>query len=133
MRKYIKTLAALVAAALVTAAVGLGALRGVERSAQDALFQRRGVPTGEIVLIGIDEETLAELGPYGPSYRGAMAYALQALAADPENLPAVVAIDVLYEGYSGSQADERLAQAAEKLGYLSRAEAEKLLDPRKMV
>ncbi|MBO4926117.1 MAG: SpoIIE family protein phosphatase [Clostridia bacterium] len=113
IRKY---LIPLLAAAAVTALAAVGVLYRMDKWTQDWLFQQRGVPSRDIVLIGIDEETLSELGPYGPNYRSVMAFALEKLASDPEMLPAAVAIDVLYEGESGSQADEKLAQAAEKLG-----------------
>ena len=113
IRKY---LIPLLAAAAVTALAAVGVLYRMDKWTQDWLFQQRGVPSRDIVLIGIDEETLSELGPYGPNYRSVMAFALEKLASDPEKLPAAVAIDVLYEGESGSQADEKLAQAAKKLG-----------------
>ena len=116
MKKQKTLLCALAAALLATAIIASGALNRVDKWVQDALFQRRGVPSSDIILIGIDEETLAELGPYGPGYRKVMAYALEQLASDPENLPAAVAIDVLYEGESTQEADARLAAAAEKLG-----------------
>ena len=111
-----KALLPLLAALLVVLLIASGALLRVDRWVQDWLYQQRGAPSGEIVLIGIDEETLAELGPYGPSYRTYAAYALQALNADPEKKPAVVAIDILYEGLSGTAADEQLAEAAADLG-----------------
>ena len=110
-----KSLLPFLAALLVLILIAGGALHRVDRWVQDALYQQRGVPAGEIVIIGIDGETLAELGPYGPGYRSFMAYALQELSADPENLPAVVAVDVLYEGESGTAADSQLAQAAAAL------------------
>ncbi len=114
--RRLKYLIPLLAVIAVTAVIAAGALQRVDKWAQDALFQHRSVPSGDIILIGIDEETLTELGPYGPSYRQVMAYALEKLASDPDRLPAAVAIDVLYEGESGTQADEKLARAAEKLG-----------------
>ena len=116
MKNIRKILIALIAALVVTAVLATGVLNRVDKWVQDLLYQQGGVPSNEIMLIGIDEETLAELGPYGPNYRNFMAYALEKLASDPENLPAVVAIDVLYEGESGTVADEKLANAAEKLG-----------------
>ena len=106
----------LLAAAAVLALIASGALHRVDRWAQDWMYQQPGVPSSDILIIGIDEETLSELGPYGPSYRGIMAYALEKLASDPEKLPAAVAIDILYEGESGTAGDEQLAAAAEKLG-----------------
>ena len=106
----------LAAALLVTAVIGAGALGRVDRWMQDWLFQRPGVTSPDIVIIGIDEYAFDELGPYNTWDRNVMASALEALASDPENLPAAVAIDVLYTGHSTEQADERLVAAAEKLG-----------------
>ena len=114
--KLRKILYPLLAAAAVLALVGSGALHRLDRWVQDWMYQQGGVPSPDIVLIGIDEETLAELGPYGPGYRSIMAYALEKLAQDPEKRPAAVAIDVLYEGESGTAGDAQLAAAAEKLG-----------------
>ena len=118
MKKIRKYLIPVLAAGIVTGLIAAGTLLRLDRWVQDWLYQRRGVPSPEIVLIGIDEETLAELGPYGPGYRTFMAYALEELAADPENQPAVVAIDVIYEGESDSGADEKLAAAAAKLDHV---------------
>ena len=104
------------AALLVTAVIGAGALSRVDRWWQDWLFQNPGVTSPDIVIIGIDEYAFEELGPYNTWDRNVMASALEALASDPENKPAVVAIDVLYTGHSTAQADERLVQAASELG-----------------
>lgn len=92
------------------------ALRRVDRWTQDWLFQRPGVPSREIVIIGIDETAFDFFGPYNTWDRNIMASALEALTADPENLPAAVDLDVLYAGNTSEQADERLARAAEALG-----------------
>ena len=83
----------------------------VDRWVQDWLFQRPGVTSGNIVIIGIDEEALDILGPYHTWTREIVAQALEALSADPEKKPAVTAIDILYSGNISSQADERLAEA----------------------
>ena len=93
-----------------------GALHYLDRQAQDALYQGQGRASNDIIIIGIDNETLAELGTYGPNYRTYVSYALEKLASDPDHLPAVVAIDVLYEGETGSDVDEQLARSAAKLG-----------------
>ena len=116
MKEIRKILIPIAAALAVTAAIAAGTLHRLDRWVQDWLYQQRGTPSGEIVIIGIDEETLSELGPYGPTYRTVAAYALEKLASDPEKLPAAVAIDVLYEGESGTAGDAKLAEAAAKLG-----------------
>ena len=113
LRRYWIPLAAVLAVVVLIAA---GTFHRLDRWVQDWLYQQRGAPSGEIIIIGIDETTLAELGPYGPGYRSYMAGALQMLAADPEKLPAAVCVDILYEGESGTKADAQLAAAAEKLG-----------------
>ena len=112
MKKIWKILLPLAAALAVIVMIAAGMLHRLDRWAQDWLYQQRGTPSGEIIIIGIDEETLSELGPYGPSYRAVMAYALDRLASDPEKRPAAVAVDVLYEGESGTAADGQLAAAA---------------------
>ena len=101
-RTWLPVLSALIVVALVSA----GTLHRLDRWVQDWLYHQRGTPSGEIVIMGIDEETQAELGPYGPNYRTVAAYALEKLASDPDCLPAAVAVDILSEGESGA-ADER--------------------------
>ena len=109
-------LIALAAALAVTAIIGWGALYRVDKWVQDWLYQRPGVTSGDIVILGIDEEAIDILGPYNTWDRNVIASVLEALAADPENKPAVTAIDVLYAGQSSPEADDRLAKAAEELG-----------------
>ena len=116
MRKRKQLLYPLIASAVVIAMIGAGFLRREDRWAQDWLFQKQGVTSPEILIIGIDEEALAELGPYQTWDRNVMASALEALASDPAKKPAVTAIDVLYAGHTSEEADLRLAAAARELG-----------------
>lgn len=109
-------LAPLAAALAVTVCIGVGALQRVDRWTQDWFFQRPGVASTDIVIVGIDEYALSVLGPYNTWDRNIMAAALEELAADPENRPAAVALDVLYIGHSTQEADARLAKAAGDLG-----------------
>ncbi len=109
---------ALAAALVVTALAGFGALKRVDKWAQDVLYQRPGVTSSNIVIIGIDEDTLEEFGPYNSWDRSLMAAALEVLAADPEHQPAVTAVDVLYAGESDAAADERLVSAASALNHI---------------
>ncbi len=107
----------LVGATLVTAICGSGILHKPDRWVQDMLFQHEKVTSGDIVIIGIDEDALGELGPYNTWDRNVMASALEALASDPDKRPAVVAIDTLYSSESSNpEADARLAAAAAELG-----------------
>ena len=116
MKKAAKFVFPAAAALLVTILIGAGVLQRLDRWTQDRFFQHPGVTSRDIVIIGIDEAAFSELGPYNTWDRNVMASALEALASDPDNLPAVVAIDVLYFGHTSDQADERLTKAAEALG-----------------
>ena len=106
---------ALFGAVLVVVLAGAGALKRLDRWVQDLLFQRPGAVPADIVVIGIDEEALTRLGGYGTWDRNIMAQALEALSADPERLPAVVAIDTLYVGETEPEADAHLTEAVRSL------------------
>ena len=116
MKKYGKYLFSLAAALLLTVLTGLGALRRADKWAQDWFFQKPGVSSGDIIIIGIDDDALAELGPYHTWSREIIASVLEKLAEDPEKKPAVTALDILYAGKSSASADSRLAAAAGALG-----------------
>ena len=108
-------LIALAAALAVTLIAGAGVLRRLDKWVQDRLFQQQNITSSDIVIIGITEKDLAEFGPYHSWSRNIMASALETLAADPNHLPAVVAVDTLYAGETDPDADTRLAHAAESL------------------
>ena len=109
----ISLLASLAVTLLIAAG---GVLDRVDLWAQDSWFQSDKALDGEIIVIGIDDASLEELGPYNTWDRTYMAAALEKLAEDPDMKPAVVAIDTLYIEESTPEADERLAKAAEQLG-----------------
>ena len=100
IKKAKSYLIALAFALAVTAIIGWGALYRVDKWVQDWLYQRPGVTSSDIVILGIDEEAIDILGPYNTWDRNVIASVLEVLAADPENKPAVTAIDVLYAGQS---------------------------------
>lgn len=114
---------AFVVAFLITAFSLNNGLYRLDRWMEDALFQRPGITSGKVVVIGIDEQALEEFGPFQSWDRNIMASALEQLASDPKNMPAVVAIDTLYSGETDKEADERLAAAAKKLGCVVTADA----------
>ncbi|MBR7090768.1 MAG: adenylate/guanylate cyclase domain-containing protein [Lachnospiraceae bacterium] len=109
----ISILASLAVTLLIAAG---GVLDRVDLWAQDSWFQSDKALDGEIIVIGIDDKSLEELGPYNTWDRTYMAAALEKLAEDPEMKPAVVAIDTLYIEESSPEADGRLADAAAELG-----------------
>lgn len=109
----ISLLSSLVLTLLIAAG---GVLDRVDLWAQDSWFQNDKALDGEIIVIGIDDKSLEELGPYNTWDRTYMAAALEKLAEDPDMKPAVVAIDTLYIEESTPEADGRLADAAAELG-----------------
>ncbi len=116
-----KTINQILISILASAAVALliaaaGVLSRLDLWMQDAWYQSPRALDGQIIVIGIDEQALEEIGPYGSWDRNVMAAALEKLAEDPDKKPAVVAIDTLYTGESDPEADARLAEAADKLG-----------------
>ena len=68
----------LAGATLLTAVAATGLWRTPDRWAQDELFQKVSANSGDIVIIGIDEAALSELGPYYSWDRNVMASALEA-------------------------------------------------------
>ena len=82
----------------------------LEYMAQDGLYQRAGVVPDNIKIIAIDEETLAELGPYSNWDRSYFAALLEILNSDAQNAPTVIGIDVLFSGTDYSETDAYLAE-----------------------
>ena len=109
----ISLLASLLLTLLVAAG---GVLDRVDLWAQDSWFQSAKALDGEIIVIGIDDKSLEDLGPYNTWDRNIMASALEKFAEDPDMKPAVIAIDTLYTESATPEEDERLAAAAESLG-----------------
>ncbi len=102
--------------AVIALAAYFGVFFRLDQWAADGLYQNPQPTSGRIMVVGIDEKALKELGPYQNWTRDNVAQALEYLASDPDNMPAVVAIDTLYSGESGdADADEHLAKAAAAL------------------
>ena len=97
---------------IYTFAIYFKVLNRADKWIQDAFYQRPRAISGDVVIIGIDDESIEQLGPYNTWDRHVMASALEALSKDPENLPSVVAIDTLYSGGTDPEADRHLAGAA---------------------
>ncbi len=116
MKKYRTIFAALLTAGALTLLAGLGVLNAPDYTVSDALYQHRSATGGEVVLIGIDDRAIDELGPYGQWTREIMAMVLDALNASEDCRPAAIGIDVLYTGESLPDLDEWLADAAGQYG-----------------
>ncbi len=114
-RTYQNVLLILAIALAFTLTAYLGLYNRIDKWVQDTVFQRPQAVSGDVVVIGIDDDSLERLGPYNTWDRNVMATALRQLASDPENVPVVVAIDTLYTGTTTEDADANLVSAAAAL------------------
>ena len=116
MGKYRKFLIMALAAGLVTALMASGVLDHADLAVSDRFYQSRSASDGEIVLVGIDQKALEDIGPYSQWGRDVMAAALAALNESESCRPAVIAMDVLYSGETDGAGDARLAEEAGRYG-----------------
>ena len=107
---------ALIWATVITLLCFLKVFRRPELWLEDTLYQQQVSLESDVIIIGIDDNDIKNFGPYNTWNRSIMAQVLEALGSDPDNLPAVVAIDIMYSGTSDPESDKRLAAAAAKLG-----------------
>ncbi|WP_022768264.1 adenylate/guanylate cyclase domain-containing protein [Butyrivibrio sp. NC2007] len=110
-KTYQKALIILTIAFIYALVTYLGLFNRIDKWIQDYVFQQPKAVTGNVVVIGIDDDSLEELGAYNTWGRGNMAAALSELAQDKDNLPAVVAIDTLYTGTTAAKQDDSLVSA----------------------
>ncbi len=109
-------LCALAAAACFTLLMGTGLLAKPDLAASDALYQSSRASEEYIVIVGIDQQALEELGPFGQWGRDVMARVLDALNQSEECRPAAIGLDILFTGETDPEADSLLAKAAGKYG-----------------
>ncbi len=107
-----QVLCALAAAALLTAAAVSGVLDRADQTVSDAWYQKPSASNGDIVLVGIDQKALEDIGPFQNWGRDTMAMVIEALNASEDCHPAVIAIDVLYAGETTPEKDAWLSEAA---------------------
>lgn len=100
-----------ICAGIFTIAAASGLFYGMDNRLSDALYQERRGTDDRIVLVGIDQRALEELGPFGTWDRSVLARAVSYLNQG-EVRPAVIGLDVLLAGETGSEGDLLLAEAA---------------------
>jgi len=116
-KMIIRVVAALLASGFFCLIAGMGILERPDNVLSDLLYQQERPTDGQIIVVGMDQRALDELGPM-PWPRSYMADAIDFLCSDPEGRkPAVIGIDTLYVGESGNaDADQALADSAEEAG-----------------
>lgn len=93
-----------------------GIAKNAESSVEDSMYQKAGVPNPDIFVIGIDEETLSEYGPFDQWSRTKIAELINVLNEDPKYAPSVIALDIGYYGHKTPDADDPLVEAARNAG-----------------
>ncbi len=81
----------------------------VSNSVNDKVYQRPEYPDERIVIIGIDDYAIAEFGTW-PWSRDILAQAVAYLNSDPQNMPAVIGIDIVFDSDGDQQADANFAE-----------------------
>lgn len=109
-------LAALAIVALMTLSAGLGLLDQADWTVSDAWYQDPLMFDGDIVLVGIDQRAIEDIGPYDEWGREIVAMAIEYLNESEDCRPAAICLDVLYIGESTPESDAWLAGAAAEYG-----------------
>lgn len=97
---------------LILAAQLAGVFGSADWRLQDYHYQKGGLVSPEIYVIGIDEETMLEYGSWQNWSRTGTAELLAVLNGNPDTAPAVIGLDIGFFGEGDREADEALAQAA---------------------
>lgn len=87
-------------------------LFAVDSMFADMLYQHPRVPNDRIAVIGIDDKTLSELGPFNTWDRSISANIIKQLNSNPKAHPAAIGMDIMYFDESNPEADQSLVEAA---------------------
>lgn len=79
----------------------------------DLVYQQLRPINRDIVIIGVDEETLNEYGSFSTWSREETAHLLEILYEDPATEPLLVGIDFIFQGEKDPAEDERLVKACQ--------------------
>lgn len=112
MKKVIKNiLISLIFALTFFAFSYFNVLPQVDLRLTDNLYSKLRTPSQDIVIIGIDENTLTEYGAFSTWSRNKVGDLINLLFADKNNHPAVVGVDILFQGDIDEEIDNKLANA----------------------
>ena len=120
----LRAIDALIAAAIFTSAAAWGFFDDIDAVVDDRLYQYPGEKSSDIVVIGIDADTLDELGTLSHWSRRNLAHAIE-LMDEGESKPAVIGVDLLLTGSNKNdiEGDRILAKTVEKYGNVVMASA----------
>lgn len=98
-------------AGIFTIAAASGLFYEMDNRLSDALYQERRGTDARIAIVGIDQRSLEELGPFVTWDRRILAQTVSYLNQG-DIRPAVIGLDVLLAGETGTEGDLLLAEAA---------------------
>ena len=109
-------------AALMTAIAAAGWLDDIDCRVSDWLYQKSSATDSDIVVVGIDSETLSARGPLSTWLRRDIATLIERLNEAP---PAVIGMDFLFTGESSNapEVDAHLAEVVKQAGNVVTASA----------
>ncbi len=112
MKKHLYKLGYLIIIALIFLVAVLKPLYSVDMFLTDHLYSRLDGPTSNIIIIGVDEETLSKYGNFTLWSREKLALLLNKLYEDEANTPCVVGLDFILADHYDESADAALCEAA---------------------
>ena len=114
MKKHIFKIGVAAVAVLVALAVIFNPFFPVDRFITDRIYSRLNGTDSRIIIIGIDEESLAEYGNFTLWSREKLAELVNKLYEDEENAPAVVGMDFILTDHFDEVHDSELVEAIKK-------------------
>ena len=113
MKKHLNKVVLLIAIALIFVAVVNDILFPLDTFITDRLYSRLNGTERNIIIIGIDDETLSKYGSFKLWSREKTADLIEKLYENEEYAPAVVALDLNFNDYYNLEDDLRLAKVCE--------------------
>ncbi len=111
-----RAITCLVCGAIAFVAVFTGALRTVDKTAEDLLYHNASNINGEIRIIKIDDRTMNQLGDLSAWDRNVYAQVVEKLCVSEDIRPAVIGFDVLFSSEKTEDGDARFAAVCEEYG-----------------
>lgn len=78
----------------------------------DQMYQEEQLLDGSVMVLGIDERALSEIGKFETWDRSVFADLLNILNSNPDARPALIGIDMMFFGATDAEGDRLLAEAA---------------------
>lgn len=110
-KKIFEIIVPLLAAALTALFVVWEPFFELDSMLCDTVYSQMNGTGDEIVIVAIDEETLAEYGAFSEWSREKCAQLADFLYSDEENAPAVLAFDIVFSGETDGKTDSHLVKS----------------------